>query len=977
MKSIKQLSLAFIIPIIIFVISLGVTNMSFFSSKFFLVTDAKAQYVSLFAYFQQFLQGQESLYYSFQKVMGGNMIGTFAYYLASPFNLILLFFTKRTLIYGMLLIITLKIGLSGLTMYSYLKSKNENKHQQTLYLFSTIYALSGFIVVYFFNSMWLDSVLLAPLVLMGIDNIVKNKSSLLYGVSLFVAIFSNYYMGFMLCIFSLLYFIYQILLKYKVKTDLKLIIPISFKFFFVSLLAGLMSSALLLPTLYEVVNTLGRLGEFKDIPNPLEPFALMARFMVGAHDYENILNKVTPAIYVGIITLPLLYFYFINKNIEKREKILSGLFLLFFIASLFFNSLIFFWHGFGYPNSFCFRFSFLMCLFMLLLSYKSFNKIKSIKLEHYLSFFIVFVVLATIIIVRDYFFIKDWLMYISVALLALYLVILYFYNKVASSDKNKLTMLLILLVFSELFLNFSVIIYKYKTDSKVEYFNSVEIIGNKIKELNDSNSFYRLEKDVHYSYLDSLLFNYNGISTFLTTISDKSEQLSSNIGHYASSSRVFYNLNAGPLIDSLYGVKYFLMQEQELDYKEIDRFPFSQFKQMFFNVIMSDVIVYENPYALSLGYMVSEEVNNFMDIFKEGKISNPFLVQNYFLKLMTDSLADCFKPYKYEKIDNNSFKVNLASDYSSYMMLPFTADDRKQIKIYINGNLYHTYEFDKGGVFKISDSYKGSNIDIRIISDIKFDKEIDILIYYFDDEVFVEDIEKLQTNQLDITYYKGNKIKGKIKVDDYKVLFTTIPYEKGWKILVDGEKVDYYSIYDNFIGLDLTTGEHTIEFEFTPPLIKLGLIISIIASILFIIYIRFEQLIIRRLIILYNKFEEIINYLIAGVLTTIVSIGSYALLSKILHIDYITSSILSFIISVSFAYYVNKKYVFRSNNQSLREMFLFFKYRILSLLIDLLLMIILVSVLFLDDLIAKIIVQVVVVILNYVFSKILIFKRSS
>ena len=128
---------------------------------------------------------------------------------------------------------------------------------------------------------------------------------------------------------------------------------------------------------------------------------------------------------------------------------------------------------------------------------------------------------------------------------------------------------------------------------------------------------------------------------------------------------------------------------------------------------------------------------------------------------------------------------------------------------------------------------------------------------------------------------------------------------------------------------------------------------------------------------IYIKYKEIINYLIAGFLTLIVSISSYALLSKILHIYYIISNIVSWILAVIFAYYVNRKFVFKSTSikrEKVYEIINFFKYRVLSLIIETILMYLLVDIILINDLVSKVIVQIIVIILNYIFSKFLIFK---
>lgn len=125
---------------------------------------------------------------------------------------------------------------------------------------------------------------------------------------------------------------------------------------------------------------------------------------------------------------------------------------------------------------------------------------------------------------------------------------------------------------------------------------------------------------------------------------------------------------------------------------------------------------------------------------------------------------------------------------------------------------------------------------------------------------------------------------------------------------------------------------------------------------------------------IYKKYEEIINYVIVGALTTGVSIFSYFVF-RFININYIISSIMSWICAVLFAFYTNKKYVFKSIQNKYRELIKFVSARIFTLLIEVLLMYLLVDIIYLNDKIAKILLQFVILILNYLFSKIFVFKK--
>ena len=132
---------------------------------------------------------------------------------------------------------------------------------------------------------------------------------------------------------------------------------------------------------------------------------------------------------------------------------------------------------------------------------------------------------------------------------------------------------------------------------------------------------------------------------------------------------------------------------------------------------------------------------------------------------------------------------------------------------------------------------------------------------------------------------------------------------------------------------------------------------------------------------LYKKYKEIINYLIFGGLTTLVSIGTYAILTKICNIDYLISNVLSWIIAVLFAFITNKLFVFESKSKDKKlvskEIANFFFFRIVSLGIEMIIMYTFVDLLLINDLITKVIAQVIVILSNYIFSKVFVFKKNN
>ena len=140
----------------------------------------------------------------------------------------------------------------------------------------------------------------------------------------------------------------------------------------------------------------------------------------------------------------------------------------------------------------------------------------------------------------------------------------------------------------------------------------------------------------------------------------------------------------------------------------------------------------------------------------------------------------------------------------------------------------------------------------------------------------------------------------------------------------------------------------------------------------------------NNIINLYKKYQEIINYLIVGVLTTVVSIVTYFLFSLVLDIEnnilFILANVLSWICAIIFAYITNKKFVFNTTTSNKKEeikVFRMFVYsRITTLLIELAFMFITVKVMLINDKIAKVVAQFIVIVLNYILSKLFVFKKN-
>ena len=798
------------------------------------VSDLQAQYVALLSEFTDLMSGKSSLFYSFEKGIGGNMIGTIAYYLVSPINFILFFFSKSSLHLAFVSLLTIKLSLAGLTMYMFLKYHFNKQKMVHLLLFSTSYALMAYNVGYYFHIMWLDGIYLLPLVMLGIDKIMAKKSPLLYGLALFMSVLTNFYIGYMICLFSVIYFVYRLVLNYD-KNKRREIIKKVIDFSVVSLLAGLSTFFLVIPTLKELTITpklQNNVFVSETFKINFNVFDLISRLFIGSQNGKNVLNPDLAFIYTGVIVLPLLVLYFLNKQITKKEKRMASIILGIFLISFSVNYVSFVWHGFNLPLSFNQRFSFLFSFFVLYLAAQSFFKIKEIQTKDLVIAFAFWAVLAIPTLLFNYKYLAAYLVIVSIFLIGCYLGLFYLLNHDKyKAEQQKIGYLLVILVFAELFFNFYVSIADYSFSSVDEFKGATNIIGseiNKIKETDDSQ-FYRIEKTMRYGELDSFYYDYNGVNVFVSTLTSNVINFFNNNAYSNFPNSVLFE-QINPLVDSILGVKYLLLRDyRNFYYDEIGQFNYSKFDGLLYDMKQVEVDIVKNPHALNLGYMISEQSLTFDQQFLNSKNLNQFGFMEYLLNTMTDDYREVLKPVSYKVIDDKNYEVTISEPDDIFMLFYLVSNDTKSsVDVLLNGKLAKTYHTTSNGFFVMKNDMEiGDKLNIEMSINGNSTVFTNPAIYYFDEKVFTSKIQTLKPNQMNVVENKGHYVKGTVTAtNDKQILFTSIPHEPGWTAYVDGEKTDIVKLYGAFNGLELKTGDHIVEFKFYPPGLKLGLFVS-------------------------------------------------------------------------------------------------------------------------------------------------------
>ena len=798
-ENMKKYCLSFIIPILIlfFCFLLNDIILGDYSS---LISDSQLQYQQLLLYLKRCFEGNASFLYTFEVGFGTPFVSTMAYYLMSPLNILTTCFSAENIEICFLLLCFIKIGLCGTTMYSYLNYNFKSNH---LLLFSTSYALSFYIVANYFQIMWLDAYFLAPLLLLGIDKFIQERKHILYSIILFLTILTNYYMGFMCCIFSLLYFFYKYLLSNN--KNKKTIL----NFLIISLLSGLMTMFLHLPNLLELIKIPRNLS--RDYLFNIDIFGTLSKLFIGSNVEGGAINEYHPYLYIGIFNLVLLLFYFANQKIAKKEKLLSLIFIIILVLSIIIVPLNNFWHAFSNPIGFNFRYIYLFNIFIISLCTKSFINLKQVDLKWYYVCFLIIIIMGILVVFRN--IMNSIYIYASVILTLLYLIIF------RRQDKD-IKILFFILVFSELFFNSFTVLnaydFTYRKAINGRYKEKMSAISNIV-----DDGFYRIEFENKNFLNEPLYYDYDGVTGWLSSAQINSDYYN-NIGYYSYNNLQLYNHYL--LLDSLFGIKYYGTVYQYDYYELLAEEDISTYGDMLYGNFTQPSYLYKNPYALSLGYMVENKV-------KEPFLcSNPFDCQNETVRKMINQDRNI---YEIEEI-SGEMKIKIKDTSNFYVLfIEDIIDVESAYNVCVDQKCF-IFSYNSNKSIYTKNQYKiGDTIDVAVGENGYIEK---IYVGYFDFDFFAEAIQKLKTQQLKITDFKGNYIKGNIEVTKDNVLFLSIPYNKNFKILVDGKETNYYQVLNNFIGLDLTSGYHEIEIIYCVKGLKLGLFISFIALVLMVFY---------------------------------------------------------------------------------------------------------------------------------------------
>ncbi|MFD0896198.1 YfhO family protein [Loigolactobacillus binensis] len=824
-----------------------------FGHSSLLTVDLGQQYIDFFAFYRDTLLHHPSqILYSFSKAIGGDMFGVWAYYLFSPFNLILLLTPGKWLTAGIMLITLMKYGCAGLS-FGWLLKKTATAKGLYIPALATSYALMGWMVANQLNLIWLDAVVLLPLIVLAVERLFTGASYLRYSLILAAALIINYYMSYMICLFLALYILWALARHF---TSWRQTAQVFGKFVLGSLLGVAAAAIVLLPTFYSLtqskaqytVTTVHWKFEYA-------PLKMLSKLIVGAFNFDQMPTGF-PNIFVGSIVLSGFLLYFGLKSLRWRERIAAAIVTAILLLSLCFEPLDLLWHAMQFPIWYPYRFSFVVCFWFVWLAAISLQHLPRLQLPAGIvlvglfaaSFYYVWTNL------KSFNYLNQTAVKLSLLFTGLALVLLAF--KATPSPLLPFTILALVVVEmgANAILSLNQISYVNQADY-ADYTADLVKAVNKVKQGTRNTDFYRLEKTFMRTKNDSMEAGYNSASHFSSTFESRIPNFMGAIGQPAGDGFIAY-ANGTLFSDAFLGMKYYLARNSSwIESPSRNNNPllppltdkpdlsyYNQTKQT------KQIKIYKNPYALNLGFAASAKIlkantNTSYPTVYQSNVFNALVGTTNYTALFTPEL---FNTVTYSNVKQR--KAPLTQTYRkikknkpatiTYTFTPPTNDpyylsigsnlNSKAVSFSVNGKALQQYDtFRDTVIVDLAAAQKNKPLKLTITLNQNEVWLQNFQLNHFHTAAFSAGIRQLQASPWKLTKNQNINLSGHITIAKAKqVMMTTIPATDGWRATVDGKTVKIKTALDTFIAIPLNKGSHTVTLRYWPPYLNLGILIT-------------------------------------------------------------------------------------------------------------------------------------------------------
>ncbi len=880
--------LAFLIPAAIMTIVFAVSKIYPFGDRMIMVVDSWHQYYPFLEEYQRLLKEGSSLMYSWNIGGGANFLGIVANYLGSPLYLLSAFIPSGTPWLPAFLAgtVVFRIGVAGMSFAIFLR-KGFRRNDLSLVTFSLMYAFCAYILGYYWNMMWLDTVALMPLVIAGTIGVLRDKKFSLYIISLALSVICSFYIGYMVCVFVLIVSIGYTIISF---VSLKESIKNAGRMLLYTGVALLLTAAVTVPV-YMALGVSDSAGEIGGFPTEYtinyaygyEENSLVNTLMAIVRTATNMLAYTRPIVFrgglpniaCGVLSLVLVFFYITNRKIGRKEKIVSLSVCAFILLSFVVNQLNFIWHGFATPAMVYYRFSFIFSFAVLVLAYRAYTLIDTVsKKNFFVASGLFFVYLAA-----AFFLHKKLSVAITFAGAVVILLGIVLYRK-RKLRKKVFALLLCLFVVCEMGLSAYL-------GARTVYSTPVEGYPRNEKEVNELLSLSREDSTdelVRTEFLksqtlnDAALNSVYGITTFNSMVNSTYTDTFTDIGLAASVGNNRYEyLENTPVVNLLFNIKHVIGRNGEEAHS----------KYLKPVATTDECTLYENTAYVPSGYMTSTALLE--EFESDTGWNNSLTVQDEWFKKLTGTQEDVYKnieplseitceymdlismykdykhcynvdltdvkaPEKAEKttedtgkVSTTDTKISTSDEEALPMIVEYEIPEDGEYYGYFRSTTrekgYITHSNAKDNPREISTKYGGTTAlgsfkkgdKIEIVLNAAYGKKTRVAYYVakLEEDVFAQGIETLRANAMVLSERTDRGLKGTINVSKSGLFLTSVLYDTGWKAYVDGKEVEITPVKDTFIAFELSEGEHIVEFKFTSQGFCGGLVISLAGLMVF------------------------------------------------------------------------------------------------------------------------------------------------
>lgn len=812
-RVIIESGIVFLLVGIFFLCVTYISDIAPLGSKSFFVYDAEDQYFDFFIFFRRVLEGKANFDFSFSKSLGGSLYALFAYYLSSPLNYILLFFDTEKIYIGFYVVTLLKLCLCGVTfnIFLYYRFKELKNYYRLALAFA--YSFMQYNITQMQNIMWLDGVIILPLMLLGVHFFVKNKKKILFWIAIILSIVSNWYTAYMNCIFVVLFYIVEEINFAKWK-DIKYEIKKSAEFLLAELIGVFASMAFFAPAILGLLQGKGieSTNIFK-IDTSTSLLNMFTGYTMG--------NKLTVdlSFYCGIIFIILVVAFLTKKTIAKKIRISYALLLLFLIFSCWFLPIQNIWNGFRFAYSYFYRFSYIICLLILIMAaYFLESEADFFYSKKYVLYLLGY--LLSVIILYRYGQLESVNAFIFTALFTvIWLLFLLGTKKLKRYNKYFLVLFLTII---ELSVN-TVLLCKNIYTKNFDYMEFVadqEKVVSYIQGLEDGTSFYRMEQTDPYTrwcFSEALAYGYNGVAHYSSAYDEKTGKFLRKLGYTDYGKASIYR---EPILgaDSFLGTKYIWSKRDQEEFECINK--------------IEDYLIYRNEYSMPLGFLVNDidlEIDDY---------NNPFLFQNALYSKLVGKDVQLYKKIEVNIEQKDGALLISNSELANGILYGYVRTGDSDLELYVNGEYQYPYSvFMSSLVFSCGDA-QNTNI-IELVGAKNMPREAEF--YFLDTDYLREIIAEIKENSFSLDEVKDGYVKGNIYSENEEKLLFTIPNVDGWTATVNGKKISIEDAYETFISIDLKPGYNEVELQYELPGKRIGGLLSIGAIIVMVLWLLYDK----------------------------------------------------------------------------------------------------------------------------------------